>query len=173
MAFKGWTSADIERLQNNGLVHATTSRAKITPPPQAWEAATPNAPKTKAQPEYQIQAAFVREMSVKHPAVLVFSDTAAHIKKTQIQQVRANALSSPNEKQPDVFIAKAVGRFHGVFFEFKAESPYKADGVTLKKNPHIEAQARTMAKLENEGYFCAFVLDAGTAVGIFEKLLKS
>lgn len=131
-----------------------------------------NPPTRKAQPEYQIQAAFVREMSIKHPTVLVFSDTAAHIKKTKIQQVRANALSSPNEKQPDVFINKAVGGFNGVYFEFKAESPYMKDGVTLKKNSHIEAQARTMAKLEKEGYFCAFVWSAEMAVGIFEKLLK-
>lgn len=129
-------------------------------------------PKQKNQPEYQIQAAFVREMSVRYPTVLVFSDTAAHIKKTQIQQVRANKLSSAREKQPDVFIAKPCGGFNGIFFEFKAESPYLKDGVTLKKNPHIEAQARTMAKLEKEGYFCAFVWSAEMALGIFERLLK-
>ncbi len=129
-------------------------------------------PTRKAQPEYAIQAAFVREMSIKHPTVIVFSDTAAHIKKTQIQQVRANALSSPNEKQPDVFINKAVGGYHGIYFEFKAETPYKADGVTLRKNAHVEAQARTMSKLEKEGYFCAFVWSVEMAVGIFEMLLK-
>ena len=126
----------------------------------------------KQQPEYKIQAAFVREMSIRHPTVLVFSDTAAHIKKTQLQQVRANALSSKDEKQPDVFIAKPCGKFHGVFFEFKSESPYKADGVTLKKKPHVEAQAATMRKLEDAGYFCAFVWSAEMAIQKFEKLLK-
>lgn len=135
--------------------------------------AAEKATKIKQQPEYQIQAAFVREMAVKYPTVLVFSDTAAHIKKTKIQQVRANALSSAREKWPDTFIAKAVAGYHGVFFEFKAETPYLKDGVTLKKNPHIEAQARTMAKLRKEGYFAVFVWDVGMAVGIFEKLLKS
>lgn len=169
---KGWTTEDIERLQNKGSTYAATKFAKITlPPPVAPSELKPT--KQKAQPEYQIQVAFVREMSVRYPTVLVFSDTAAHIKKTQIQQVRANALSSPKEKQPDVFIAKPCGGFHGIYFEFKTETPYLKDGVTLKKNPHIEAQARTMAKLRKEGYFCSFVWSAEMAVGIFEKLLKS
>lgn len=107
----------------------------------------------KAQPEYKIQAAFVREMNIKHPEVMVFSDCAAHIKKTMIQQVRANALSTPGEKWPDVFIAQPSGEYAGMYLEFKAESPYRKDGVTLLKNDHIEAQARTMQKLRERGYY--------------------
>lgn len=107
----------------------------------------------KAQPEYKIQAAFVREMNIKHPEVMVFSDCAAHIKKTMFQQVRANALSTPDEKWPDVFIAQPSGEYAGMYLEFKAESPYKKDGVTLLKNDHIEAQARTMQKLRDRGYY--------------------
>lgn len=161
---KDWTRADIEALQAKNFLEIVSKEAKTV---------CKKTPTRKAQPEYKIQAAFVKLMAQRHPTVLVFSDTAAHIKKTQIQQVRANALSSPNEKQPDVFIAKPCGKYHGVFFEFKAESPYLKDGVTLKKNPHVEAQAATMAKLEKEGYFCAFVWSAEMAVGVFEKLLKS
>jgi hypothetical protein len=107
----------------------------------------------KAQPEYKIQAAFVSEMGFRHPSVMVFSDCAAHIKKTMIQQVRANALSTPGEKWPDVFIAQPSGEYAGMYLEFKADSPYKKDGVTLLKNDHVEAQARTMQKLRERGYF--------------------
>lgn len=107
----------------------------------------------KAQPEYKIQAAFVQEMNIRHPAIMVFSDCAAHIKKTMIQQVRANALSTPDEKWPDVFIAQPSGEYAGMFMEFKAESPYKKDGTTLLKNEHISAQARTMQKLRERGYY--------------------
>jgi len=37
--------------------------------------------KRKKNTEYDIQCAFMREMSAKYPGVLVFSDTAAHIGK--------------------------------------------------------------------------------------------
>lgn len=129
-------------------------------------------PKQKAQPEYKIQAAFVREMAIRHPGVLVFSDTAAHIKKTQIQQVRANALSTPGEKWPDVFIAQPSGDYCGLFLEFKAETPYKVDGVTLKKNEHVEAQEATMIKLSERGYDCQFVWSLDMAMKAVERYLN-
>lgn len=129
-------------------------------------------PKRKANPEYHIQAAFVREMSVRFSKVMVFSDTAAHIKKTQIQQVRANKLSTPGEKWPDVFIAQPSGNYCGLFLEFKAKTPYKADGATLKKNDHVEAQLDTMARLHNRGYFCDFVWSVEQAMKIVEWYLK-
>jgi len=103
---------------------------------------------------------------------MVFSDTAAHIKKTQIQQVRANALSTPGEKWPDVFIAQPSGDWCGLFLEFKAETPYKVDGATLKKNPHVEAQRDTMARLSNRGYYCSFVWSVEQAMKIVEWYLS-
>jgi len=66
-------------------------------------------PVKKAQPEYKIQASFIKEMTVRYPEIMVFSDCAAHIKKTLFQQQRANALSTPGEKWPDVFIAQSSG----------------------------------------------------------------
>jgi hypothetical protein len=111
-------------------------------------------PKTrKANPEYKIQAAFVREMQIRYPAVMVQSDTAAHIGKTMRQQMRANLLSTPGERWPDIFIAQPSGEYAGMYIEFKAESPYKKDGATLLKNEHIEAQAATMQRLRERGYF--------------------
>mgnify|MGYP003421145362 FL=1 len=127
----------------------------------------------KAQPEYKIQAAFVRAMNIRQPEVMVFSDCAAHIKKTMIQQVRANALSTPDEKWPDVFIAQPSGEYAGMFLEFKAESPYKKDGVTLLKNDHIEAQARTMQKLRERGYYVPdFVWTVEVAIKYTEDYLN-
>ena len=120
--------------------------------------------KSKANPEYKIQAAFVREMSVRYPGIMVFSDCAAHIKKTMIQQQRANALSTPGEKWPDVLIAQPSGEYAGLWLEFKAETPYKVDGATLKKNEHIEAQRDTMARLWNKGYACYFVWSVEMAI---------
>lgn len=138
---KGWTTSAMQAKQNGA-----------------------KPPKSKANPEYKIQAAFVREMSLRYPQIMVFSDCAAHIKKTMIQQQRANALSTPGEKWPDVLIAQPSGEYAGLWLEFKAETPYKVDGATLKKNEHIEAQRDTMARLWNKGYACYFVWSVEMAI---------
>lgn len=110
----------------------------------------------KKQPEYEIQTAFVRYMGIRYPRIVVFSDTAAHIGKTMLQQKRANALQT-KDKQPDTFIAQPSGEYAGLWLEFKAETPFKKDGVTLKKSEHVEGQLDTMRALEAAGYACAFV----------------
>ena len=111
----------------------------------------------KQQPEYHLQCQFVRWMTLQHRGVMVFSDTAAHIAKTVIQQARANKLQTPGEKWPDVFVAQPSGEYAGLYLEFKAETPFKKDGVTLLKNPHTEAQSATMERLRLKGYKCEFV----------------
>lgn len=126
----------------------------------------------KQNPEYKIQAAFVREMAVRYPGVMVFSDCAAHIKKTMFQQKRANALSTPGEKWPDVFVAQPSGEYAGLWLEFKAETPYKKDNVTLLANPHIEAQRETMGRLSERGYQCYFVWDVSQAMSIVNNYLN-
>jgi len=133
---------------------------------------TLNVKQTKDQPEYKIQAAYVRTMNERHPDILVFSDCAAHIKKTKFQQMRANALSSPREKWPDVFVAQPSGDYAGLYLEFKAETPYKVDGVILKKNEHNESQAATMARLTSKGYLCYFVWTVEQAMYLTEKYLN-
>ena len=149
---KGWSIEDVERLQKRGIGMAVEQSPKVV---MALGKEKP--PAKKAQPEYKIQAAFVKEMSVRYPEIMVFSDCAAHIKKTLFQQQRANALSTPGEKWPDVMIAQPSGDYAGLWLEFKAETPYKVDGATLKKNDHNEAQRDTMARLWNRGYACHFV----------------
>jgi len=133
---------------------------------------TLNVKQTKDQPEYKIQAAYVRTMNERHPDILVFSDCAAHIKKTKFQQMRANALSSPREKWPDVFVAQPSGDYAGLYLEFKAETPYKVDGVTMKKNEHNEAQRDTMFRLSEKGYECYFVWSVEQAMSITENYLN-
>lgn len=127
------------------------------------------ADKHKKQPEYAVQKSFARWLEIQHPKVLFFSDAAAHVAKTMIQQVRANALSKSGEKQPDMFIAHPANGFHGLFIEFKTDTPFKVDGVTLKKNPHIEAQAKTMQCLIDAGYATAFAWSLEMAIEIFTR----
>ncbi len=124
----------------------------------------------KKQPEYEIQCAFVRYMALRYPRIVVFSDTAAHIGKTMRQQKRANALQTKG-KQPDTFIAQPSGDYAGLWLEFKAETPFKKDGVTLKKNEHIEGQLDTMRALEAAGYACAFVWSRDMAADVVQSYL--
>jgi hypothetical protein len=126
----------------------------------------------KKQDEYKLQCQFVQWMTMQHKSVIVFSDTAAHIRKTMIQQIRANALQSPGIKWPDVFVARPSGEYAGLLLEFKAKSPYKADGVTLLKNDHIQAQADTMALLSEAGYQCHFVWSLEQAMSITNQYLN-
>lgn len=129
--------------------------------------------KRKKNPEYDIQSDYVKEMEGRHPLVMVFSDTAAHIGKTMFQQVRANKLQSKISKDwPDVFVAQPSGIYSGLFLEFKSKSPYLKDGVTLSSDRHIQAQAATLQRLRERGYFCAFTWDVGQALKITEDYLK-
>ena len=127
----------------------------------------------KQNPEYEIQAAYVREMAYTYPKVMVFSDTAAHIRKTMFQQVRANKLQSQLSKNwPDCFIAQPSGQYGGMFIEFKSKSPYLKDGVTLSKDAHIQAQAETMQHLRDRGYYCIFAWSVEQAIDETQKYLN-
>lgn len=129
--------------------------------------------KRKKNPEYEIQAEYVAKMSDRYPLVMVFSDTAAHIGKTMFQQIRANKLQSEISKDwPDVFVAQPSGIYAGLFLEFKAKSPYLKDGVTLSSDKHIQAQAETMQRLRERGYFCAFTWEVEQALKITDEYLK-
>ena len=127
--------------------------------------------KVKQNPEYDIQAAYIKEMAIKWPGVMIFSDTAAHIMKTIIQQMRANKLST-DVKWPDVFVAQPSGNYHGLYLEFKAETPYKVDGVTLKKSEHVEAQAKALEMLSERGYKTGFVWTLEMAILITVQYLN-
>lgn len=128
----------------------------------------------KQNPEYAIQCAFVQEMAYRYPLVMVFSDTAAHIKKTMIQQIRANKLQSDISRDwPDTFIAQPSGDYAGLFLEFKAKTPYLKDGKTLSADKHIQAQEACMQRLRDRGYAARFVWSVEQAMDVVERYLKT
>ena len=147
---------------------ATTVGAK----PERETGTTMAKPQRKKNPEYNIQKDYVQEMGRRYPHVLIFSDAAAHVAKSMIQQVRANALQSKGQKWPDVFVAQPPGDYAGLFLEFKSETPYKVDGVTLKKSDHVEAQRNTMENLTQRGYQCWFVWTVEMAVEKYEAAIQ-
>jgi predicted glycosyltransferase len=129
---------------------------------------------SKQNPEYHIQAAFVREMELRQPRIMVFSDTAAHIGKTMFQQMRANKLQSTISKAwPDVFVAQPTPQYAGLFLEFKSETPYLKDGKTLKKNDHIRDQEACMQRLRERGYAARFVWSKEQAIEVFYRYIET
>jgi hypothetical protein len=127
----------------------------------------------KQNPEYAIQCAFVQEMAVRQPLVMVFSDTAAHIKKTMIQQIRANKLQSDISRDwPDTFIAQPSGDYAGLFLEFKSKTPYLKDGKTLSADKHIQAQEACMQRLRERGYAARFVWTVEQAISVTLRYLE-
>lgn len=178
-----WTSADLDAYEQTQLAkrldaqNVVKAKRLVDAAVDMFSDKKPAAPKprkaTKQNPEYQIQAAFVLQMAHRYPGIMVFSDTAAHIGKTMFQQIRANKLQSEIAKDwPDVFVAQPSGDYAGLFLEFKAKSPYLKDGVTLSSDKHIRAQAATMDRLRERGYFCAFVWEVSQAVNLTYKYLN-
>lgn len=128
----------------------------------------------KQNPEYAIQCAFVQEMAYRYPLVMVFSDTAAHIKKTMIQQIRANKLQSEISRDwPDTFIAQPSGEYAGLFLEFKSKTPYLKDGKTLSADKHIQAQEACMQRLRERGYAACFVWSVDEALRVVGQYLRT
>jgi hypothetical protein len=160
--FKGWSAESVKELE----AHMLDTRIKAKAAKQQQVIAT-----RKRQPEYEIQAEFVDWMDRLYPDVPVFSDTAAHIKKTKMQQIRANRLSSKGRKWPDMFIAQPSGDYAGMYIEWKAETPYRKDG-SLKKNEHIEEQFKTMQELSAKGYFCVFAWEVKQGLEIVTRYLN-
>jgi hypothetical protein len=69
---------------------------------------------SKAQPEYKIQAAFVKEMARLFPEVMVFSDCAAHIKKNAIPAATSKRTKHHRRKVAGCIHCAAVGRLRRV-----------------------------------------------------------
>lgn len=177
-----WTQADVDRIGKHEAAKRTETRNSERTPKtgttvgakaEHGSGAETAQQKRKKNTEYNIQKEFVQRMGQKHPDILVFSDAAAHVAKSMIQQVRANALQSKGMKWPDCFIAQPSGDYSGLFLEFKAESPYLVSNpCQLKKSDHVEAQYQTMKRLSERGYQWAFVWSAEMAMEITEKYLN-
>ena len=130
---------------------------------------------SKQQPEFTLQSQVCEYLQNQYPKVRFMSDTIAFVKLTIPQQVRNKKIQCFGFKCPDllIFSTRMVDgeRFSGLFIELKAETPYKVDGFTLKKNEHVELQNKELDTLSSEGYFTAFAWTFDMARGIIDKYL--
>lgn len=127
----------------------------------------------KYNSEHSLYEQIARYLQLQYPNVIYRFDIAADLKLTPGQAAKHKRLH-PERGYPDLFIAKpkevkvktALGggyilveakTLSGLYLEIKTESnsPYKKDG-TLKKDQHLEEQAKMLEKLRARGYRAEF-----------------
>jgi len=126
----------------------------------------------KQQPEYKLQTQVCEYLERQYPKVLFLSDTVASVKLTFAQQNRNKKIQKHGFKCPDLIILQPKDKFHGLFIELKAKSPFKKDGITLLSNEHVEDQAKTLIALLQKGYFATFAWSFEMAKKIIDTYLK-
>lgn len=129
----------------------------------------------KNQPEFELQCAVAEYLRRQYPNVMFLSDVRASLKLTIPQQVRQKKLQADNFAMPDMVIFKPkrgpVFPYHGLFLEFKAETPFKKDG-TLKKNAHLKNQMAAVVSLRDLNYVAGFVWDFEMAKDLIDTYLQ-
>ena len=126
---------------------------------------------SKNQPEYQLQVAVCEYLRAQYPNVFFLSDTVASVKLTIPQGARNKRIQCQKFKCPDLMIFEPRNGFHGLFFELKAQSPFKKDGG-LKKDEHLEAQQLTLDNLCSKGYLASFQWDIDEIKSLIDWYLK-
>jgi len=125
----------------------------------------------KEQPEFLLQKQVCEYIKLQYPKLFFMSDTISFLKLTYAQQARNKAIQTDVFKCPDLIIFKPNGKYHGLFIELKAETPYKKDGA-LKKSDHLEAQHETLGILKARGYYATFGWEFEQIKAIIDDYLK-
>ena len=74
---------------------------------------------------------------------------------------------------PDLLILEPKGKYAGLFIEIKrtGENIFKKDG-SLRKNKHLEEQARILDRLKKKGYASYFAIGYNMAIEIIDDYMK-
>lgn len=109
----------------------------------------------KKQPEFELQKAICKWISIQYPKALFLSDTISSVKLTIPQQVRNSLIQKKGFKTPDLLIFEPNKKYKGLFIELKVKSPFKKDGELLK-DEHLVGQQKTIYELKERGYYACF-----------------
>jgi hypothetical protein len=125
-------------------------------------------------PEYQLQVAVCKYLSVQYRGVDFLSDTIASVKLTMRQAARNKAIQKADFKCPDLLILTPNMTYHGLFIELKVASPFKANGeIKASQNNHLELQYKQLKKFNNRGYYACFAWDFEMAKKIIDNYFKN
>lgn len=142
----------------------------------------------KYNSEHNLYEQLARYLQLQYPNVIYRFDVGADLKLTPGQAAKHKRLH-PERGYPDLFIAESSenidskdwngivrewGFYFGLYLEIKTESnsPYKKDG-TLKKDQHLEEQARMLEKLRARGYKAEFGVGFEECKQIIDEYLRN
>lgn len=125
----------------------------------------------KNQPEYHLQKQVCQWLDLQHSELLYMTDTVAAVRLTFAQGNRNKAVQKKDFKCPDLLIFEPNSTYHGLFIELKVETPFKKNG-DLKKNDHLEGQAKTIKDLRAKGYYACFAWSFEMVQEIVNNYLK-
>jgi hypothetical protein len=110
--------------------------------------------------EHQEQVALFQWMRMQHPKITIFAIPNAAKRSPQL----ANYMKSEGLMAgvADIFLMKAVGKYHGLFIEMKSQSGTVSD-----------SQKKFLDKADAEGYATCVCYSYEEAKEIVEKYLQS
>lgn len=121
--------------------------------------------------EESLQLSVCKYLKLQYPQVIFCCDFAAGIKLNIGQAVKASKMRS-SRGLPDIMIFQPNKHNHGLFIELKTKSPYLKDGVTLRKDEHLEQQNEILNSLILRGYGACFAIGFDEAKDIIDTYLK-
>lgn len=142
----------------------------------------------KYNSEHDLYEQLACYLQLQYPNVIYRFDVGADLKLTPGQAAKHKRLH-PERGYPDLYIAESSenvnskdwngivrewGFYFGLYLEIKTESnsPYKKDG-TLKKDQHLEEQARMLEKLRARGYKAEFGVGFEGCKKIIDEYLRN
>ena len=111
--------------------------------------------------EEELSLKLAKYIKLQYPKLIYRFDIAADIKLTMGQARKNKALQMTDRGYPDLFIAKALKGFNGLYVELKKDKSevFLKDGVTFKRRVnkktgkcHIQEQHEMHERLRVEGY---------------------
>ena len=166
---KGGHNMSTEDLEKLGLVEdkdGNWSRPKRVRKPEP----APVKRGTNKEEEYLICKRISEYLRDNYPSVVFHWDLAG-LKLSKAQAGKLKVIQG-DRGWPDLFIARAYDRWHGMYMEIKYVTPYLADGRTLKSDKHLEEQQANHEKLRAEGYWADFVTGFDEAKEIIDNYLN-
>ena len=124
----------------------------------------------KHRQEQSLSAKVAQYLKTQYPKIEFRFDLVADYKMPLKIAMAIKRRYLHSRGYPDLFIAKVKNNYGGLFLELKATNIYKKDG-TLRKDKHLEEQAKMHEKLKKDGYRVEFIVGFDEAVKIINEYL--
>ena len=121
--------------------------------------------------EQSLSSKIAHYISYKYPDIVYRFDLIADYKMNFKVAMAIKRRYLHRVGYPDLFIAKCKNGYGGLYLELKATNIYKKDG-TLRKDKHLEEQAKMHEKLRRDGYKVEFVVGYDEAVRAIDEYLR-